>query len=125
MINAVNNAHINKPLSVSKAIQHPTGKPQRSPNSFQSTCKFNEILSTNWKLYELDRNAGFMRPGTKLELLLTVLSRTPFKEKLQIMYGKLLDPDAPLEVAWKQLKKSGHRIQKETVLLCLKDEEED
>ena len=34
-----------------------------------------------------------MKAQSRLELLLTVVKRTPFKEKIQIMYGELNNPN--------------------------------
>jgi len=42
--------------------------------------------------------------------MLTVLTRETFKAKLQILYGKLTNPNLPYAEAWKKLKTNPNGI---------------
>lgn len=75
--------------------------------------------------FEIDRNAGCLRPHTRLELMLTVLTRETFKAKLQILHGKLTNSHLPYNEAWKKLKANPINIHSTLINICLRNEGEE
>jgi hypothetical protein len=74
--------------------------------------------------FTVEPNVGFLRAQSNLSLLITVKSRNPFDEKIQISYANIIDPTMGYEETWSHLKKQGTAIKKEIILVCLNKEEE-
>lgn len=57
--------------------------------------------------------------------MITVLKREPFKAKLQILHGKLTNPNLPYAEAWKKLKSSSVNIFSTMINIILRNEDDE